>query len=70
MDFFELLTGPERLELTEAQLPERRERRYPPTVTLAMFLRLALSQDGSCQRAVDGWAASRAAEGLAAQCQR
>lgn len=67
MDFFNVLTGPELLELTEGQLPEHRERLYPPTVTLAMFLRQALSQDGSCQRAVDGWAASRAAEGLATQ---
>lgn len=67
MDFFNVLTGPELLELTEAQLPEHRERLYPPTVTLSMFLRQALSQDGSCQRAVDGWAAARAAEGLAAQ---
>jgi hypothetical protein len=67
MDFFNVLTGPQLLELTEAQLPEHRERLYPPTVTLSMFLRQALSADGSCQRAVNGWAASRAAEGLAPQ---
>jgi Transposase DDE domain len=66
-EFFNVLTGPELLQVTEAQLPEHRERLYPPTVTLAMFLRQVLSPDSSCQRAVDGWAASRAAEGLAAQ---
>ncbi len=68
MDFFNVLTGPELLELTEAHLPEaHRERLYPPTVTLSMFVRQALSADASCQRAVDAWAASRAAEGLSPQ---
>ena len=37
MDFFNLITGPELLEPLEALLPEYRERKYPPTVTLAMF---------------------------------
>lgn len=70
MEFFNVLTGPELLELTEAHLPEHRERLYPPTVTLAMFVRQALAADPSCQRAVDGWAASRAAEGLSPQSVR
>lgn len=70
MDFFNVLTGPELLELTEAHLPEHRERLYPPTVTLAIFVRQALAADPSCQRAVNGWAASRAAEGLSAQSVR
>lgn len=70
LDFFNVLTGPQLFELTEAQLPEHRERLYPPTVTLAMFLRQALAADPSCQRAVNGWAASRAAEGLSAQSVR
>lgn len=64
VDFFNVLTGPELLEQTEAHLPEHRERLYPPTVTLAMFMRQALSEDGSCQRAVNGWAAQRLCEGL------
>jgi len=38
MDFFNLITGPELLERLEALLPEYRERKFPPTVTLAMFL--------------------------------
>lgn len=45
MEFFNVLTGPELLELTEAHLPEHRERLYPPTVTLAMFVRQALAAD-------------------------
>ena len=64
MEFFNMLTGPELLEVTEAHLPSHRERLYPPTVTLAMFLRQALEEDRSCQRAVNAWAAARAAEGL------
>lgn len=70
LDFFNVLTGPELLELTEALLPEHRERLYPPTVTLSMFVRQALAADASCQRAVNAWAASRAAEGLSAQSVR
>lgn len=66
MDFFNILTGPELLETTEAHLPEHRERLYPPTVTLSMFMMQALNEDGSCQKAVNGWAARRAAEGLSA----
>jgi hypothetical protein len=34
VDFFNLLTGPELLEMTEKHLPEHRERLYPPTVAL------------------------------------
>ena len=67
VDFFNLLTGPELFEATESYLPEHRERLYPPTVALSMFMRQALSADGSCQRAVNGWAAQRAAEGLGVQ---
>ncbi len=64
VDFFNVLTGPLLLELTEAHLPQHRERLYPPTVVLSMFIKQALEDDGSCQRAVNGWAAQRAAEGL------
>ena len=70
VDFFNALTGPELLEKTEALLPEHREREYPPTVALAMFLKQALSQDRSCQRAVNGWIAQCAAEGLKAPSAR
>ena len=46
VDFFNLLTGPELLDITEAHLPEHRERTYPPTVTLSMFIKQALEEDG------------------------
>lgn len=64
VDFFNVLTGAQLLEQTEALLPEHRERQYPPTVTLAMFLKQALEADRSCQKAVNGWIAQRVAEGL------
>ena len=70
VDFFNVLTGPQLLELTEAHLPAHRERLYPPTVTLSMFIQQSLAEDGSCQRAVNGWAAQRVAEGLSAQSVR
>lgn len=54
------------LDTTEALLPEHRERLYPPTVALAMFMRQTLEADGSCQKAVNGWAAQRTADGLSA----
>ena len=66
VEFFNVLTSPELLETTEALLPEHRERLYPPTVTLSMFMRQVLEADGSCQKAVNGWAAQRAADGLRA----
>lgn len=66
VEFFNILTSAELLETTEALLPEHRERLYPPTVALSMFLRQTLEADGSCQKAVNGWAAQRAADGLSA----
>jgi hypothetical protein len=51
--FFNLLTSEQLLQIVEEQLPEHRERRYPPTVTLAMFLGQVMSADGSCQNAVN-----------------
>ena len=67
MHFFNLLTSPELLEELEALLPEHRERRYPPTVTLAMFLGQVLSADGSCQNAVNEAVINRLLSGLSAQ---
>ena len=64
VEFFNVLTSPELLETTEALLPEHRERLYPPTVALSMFMRQVLEADGSCQKAVNGWAAQRAPDGL------
>ena len=66
VEFFNILTSAQLFETTEALLPEHRERLYPPTVTLSMFMRQTLEADGSCQKAVNGWAAQRAADGLSA----
>lgn len=64
VEFFNVLTSAELLDATERLSPEHRERLYPPTVTLSMFMRQALDADSSCQKAVNGWAAQRAADGL------
>jgi hypothetical protein len=63
--FFNLLTGPELFDKVESVLPQHRERRFPPTETLSMFLAQALSADRSCQKAVDEAAIRRLATGLA-----
>lgn len=62
--FFNLLTSPQLLNKVESRLPEHRERLYPPTETLAMFLSQALSADRSCQRAVNEAAIKRVIGGL------
>jgi hypothetical protein len=64
VEYFNVLTSPELLEATEELMPEHRERLYPPTVTLSMFMRQVLETDHSCQKAVNGWAAQRVADGL------
>lgn len=51
--FFNLLTGPELFEQVESLLPAHRERLFPPTETLSIFLAQALSADRSCQNAVN-----------------
>ena len=62
--FFNLLTGPELIEQVESLLPPHRERRFPPTETLSMFLAQALSADRSCQKAVNDTVVKRLAGGL------
>lgn len=64
--FFNLLTGPQLLDVVEAQLPWYRERTYPPTVALAMFLGQVMSADGSCQNAVNEANVNRLLSGLPA----
>ncbi len=41
--FVNLLTGPEFLDQVESLLPDHRERLFPPTETLSMFLAQAMS---------------------------
>jgi len=62
--FFNLLTAPELLDTIESLLPRHRERQFPPTETLAMFLAQALNPDRSCQRVVNDAAISRVISGL------
>jgi hypothetical protein len=62
--FFNLLTSPQLLERVEAHLPEHRERKFPPTVVLAMFLGQVMSADGSCQNAVDEAMVTRLLSGM------
>ena len=62
--FFNLLTSPELLSTVEDLLPEHRERLYPPTETLSMFLAQALNEDRSCQKVVNDAAIQRVAGGL------
>ena len=62
--FFNLLTGPELFDEVESLLPQHRERLFPPTETLSMFLAQALSADRSCQKAVNEAAVKRLAGGL------
>ena len=64
--FFNLLTSPELLSVVEDQLPEYRERHYPPTLTLSMFLGQVMSADGSCQNAVNEHNVNRVGNGLPA----
>lgn len=61
---FNLLTGPQLFEQVEAQLPAHRERLFPPTETLSMFLAQSLSADGSCQQVVNDAAVKRLVGGL------
>lgn len=64
VSFFNALTGPEFLDQVESLLPAHRERLYPPTETLSMFMAQALNADRSCQKAVNEAAARRVALGL------
>lgn len=62
--FFNLLASSELLEEVKSLLPEHRERLYPPTETLSMFLAQALGADRSCQKAVNEAAVRRLVAGL------
>lgn len=61
---FNVLTGPQLLDRVEALLPDHRERLFPPTETLSMFVAQVLSEDGSCQQAVDEAMVKRLIGGL------
>jgi hypothetical protein len=61
---FNLLTGPELLDQVESLLPPHRERLFPPTETLSMFLAQAQNADRSCQAVVNHAAVTRLIGGL------
>lgn len=62
--YFNLLTSDSLLDEVELLLPDHRERRYPPTETLSMFLAQAMSADRSCQNIVNQAAVDRVLGGL------
>jgi hypothetical protein len=62
--FFNLLTSAELLPIVEGSLPEHRERCFPPTETLSMFLAQAMNADRSCQNIVNEAALTRALYGM------
>ena len=64
--FFNLLTSPKLYEQVESLLPAHRERLFPPTETLSIYLAQALSADRSCQNAVNDAALRRVAGGMRA----
>lgn len=64
LTFFNQLTSNELLHQAELYLPSHRERLFPPTETLSMFLAQAVSDDRSCQNAVNRSAISRLVSGL------
>ena len=63
-NFFNLLTSDALLNKVEELLPEHRERSFPPTETLSMFLAQAMSSDRSCQSIVNKSAVQRLVDGL------
>src|SRR5665647_327789 len=62
--FFNQLTSPELFDALEALLPDHRERLFPPTETLSMFMAQALKPDRSCQSIVNDAAVTRVRYGL------
>lgn len=64
--FFNLLTSPQLLATVEEQLPEHRERLYPPTTTLALYLTQCMNTDASCQNTVNAHTVERVFNGLSA----
>ena len=62
--FFKLLADPELLQRVESMMPKHRQRLFPPTETLSMFLAQAMNADRSCQNAVNDFSIKRSCNGL------
>lgn len=63
-DFFNVLTNPELLDVVDQQLPAHRERLFPPTTTLSLFMAQTLNADASCQATMDRHVVERIANHL------
>ncbi len=61
---FDLLTSDQMVDQVEQLLPEHRERLFPPTEVLSMFIAQALCEDHSCQKVVNDSAVRRAQSAL------
>jgi hypothetical protein len=59
-----VLTGDALLERVDQYLPPHRERLYPPTETLSLFMAQTLNPDRACQHTVNRYAVDRIANGL------
>lgn len=64
LSFFNQLTSDQLFDEVESLLPDHRERLFPPTETLSLFLSQAVSDDRSCQNAVNQSATTRMVNGL------
>lgn len=63
-DFFNVLTAPDLLDVVDQQLPTHRERLFPPTTTLSLFMAQTLNADASCQATIDRHVVERIANHL------
>ncbi len=64
LSFFNQLTSDQLFEHVESLLPEHRERTFPPTETLSLFLSQAISEDRSCRNVVNQTSVARLIAGL------
>ena len=63
-DFFNVLTDPDLLDVVDQQSPAHRERLFPPTTTLSLFMAQTLNADASCQATTDRHVVERMANDL------
>jgi hypothetical protein len=64
LGFFNQLTSDQLFERVESLLPDHRERTFPPTETLSLFLSQAISVDRSCRNVVNQSSIARLIGGL------
>ena len=64
LGFFNQLTSDQLFERVESLLPDHRERTFPPTETLSLFLSQAVSEDRSCRNVVNQSTIARLIGGL------